>query len=236
MAIASISLIDFRAGAGEAEKAALVDRIRALGAQASVAADSLVATDLPPNRNGGDIIWRMEFGSDAHYEALVGSPDWISATEALQEQPAWGSAETFTFEPLAVGERGIWQRGGLYRLLVLTLDEGTPQALRQQFEAEMAATPAYVSTIQRWNFGRVRESAPGSRRWDYLWEQEFADITGFRGEYMLSPYHWGYLDRWYDSENPARIVDPHVGNSFCEIAGPVMFTRWERPAATPFAA
>lgn len=232
--VASISLINFRGGGSAAEKDALVDRVKRMSSLAAPAASALIASDLPPNRNGGDVIWRMEFESDVHYEALVTSPEWISANEALQSEPGWGSAESFTFEPLAVGERGEAQRGGLYRLLVLTLDEGTPIALREQFEAEMAATPAYISTIQRWNFARVRETAAGSRRWDYLWEQEFADISGFRGEYMLSPYHWGYLDRWYDGENPARIVDPYVGNSFCEIDAPVMFTRWTRPSAAPF--
>lgn len=226
-------MLDFREGASEAEKAALVARIQRISALAAPVAGVLVASDIPPNRNGGDIIWRLEFGSDADYHALIASPGWQEAEAALQADPALAAAETFTFEPTDVGERGEERRGGLYRLLVLALEEGTPDAVRAQFEAEMAAMPRYVSTIHRWNFGRVVDSGRPTR-WDYLWEQEYTDLAGFRGEYMNHPYHWGFIDRWYDPENSGRIVKPYVCNSFCSIDAPVMFTSWPRPAVVPF--
>lgn len=233
MAIARISLLNFRNGATEAEKEGVVGQVRRMSALASSVAGTLVAHDLPPNRNGGDVIWRLEFGSHADYEALSALPEWQTAHNALQADAGFGSAETFTYEPIAVGERGEDKRGGLYRLLVFAIDDATPDETRTRFEAEMAAMPSYVSTILRWNFGRVRDSGD-PHRWNYLWEQEFADLMGFRGEYMLHPYHWGFLDRWFDSENPARIVNPYLCNSFCSIDAPVMFSRWSRPPAVPF--
>lgn len=233
MSAGLISLIDFRAGATPAEKAALVERVRQLSALASRTAASFVASDLPPNRNGGDVILRLEFASEADCAALLASAEWQEADAGLRSEPGLGGIETLTFTPTVFGERGEEQRGGLYRLLVLALAEGTPAALRERFEAEMAAMPDHVGTILRWNFGRVTRS--GSRhRWDYVWEQEFADLAGFRGEYMLHPYHWGVIDPWFDSENPVRIVQPYVCNSFSAIDAPVMFTRWPRPAAVKF--
>lgn len=233
MGIARISMLSFREGASDAARAGLVARVRQMTALATPVAGGLVATDLPPNRNGGDIIWRLEFASEADYESLMAAPEWRQAEAALQADPALAAAETFAFTPLAVGERGEERRGGLYRLLVLALEEGTPPDLRARFEAEMAAMPSYVSSIHRWNFARVTDSA-GPHRWDYLWEQEYTDLAGFRGEYMSHPYHWGVVDIWYDPDNPARIVKPFLCNSFCNIDAPVMFTRWPRPTATPF--
>lgn len=233
MAIARISMLSFREGASAADKAALLQQVRQMTALASPLAGGLVAADLPPNRNGGDVIWRLEFAADADYDSLMASPEWRQAEAALQASPALAAAETFAFAPLAVGERGVERRGGLYRLLVLALEDGTPPDLRARFEADMTAMPEYVSTIHRWNFARVIHSA-GPNRWDYLWEQEYTDLTGFRGEYMNHPYHWAVVDRWYDTDNPARIVKPYVCNSFCSIDAPVMFTHWPRPEAVPF--
>lgn len=233
MTLARISLLSFREGASSTEKAAMVDRVRQLTALASRVAGALVAPDLPPNRNGGDVIWRLEFGSDAEYQALIASPEWLAGYTALEADAGFGLAETFTYAPIAVGERGEERRGGLYRMLVLALDDATPDEARLQFEAEMAGMPDYVSTILRWNFSKVTESL-GPNRWSYLWEQEFSDLAGFRGEYMAHPYHWGFIDRWYDDDNPARIVKPYLCNSFCTIDAPVMFTRWPRPPAAPF--
>ena len=76
--------------------------------------------------------------------------------------------------------------------------------------------PRYIGTIRNWAYHRVDDGAiVGPRRWTHVWEQEYADIGGLRGEYMLNPYHWGYVDPWFDPESPTRVVRPGVAHVFC---------------------
>jgi hypothetical protein len=53
-------------------------------------------------------------------------------------------------------------------------------------------------------------ASSGRRSWTHVWEQEFDDVAGLEGPYMLDPIHWGLVDGWFDPECPQRIVDPFL--------------------------
>ena len=55
----------------------------------------------------------------------------------------------------------------------------------------------------------------GARNWTHVWEQEYTDIGGLTGPYMLHPYHWSHIDRWYDPDCTDWIVDPHLCHTYC---------------------
>ena len=40
---------------------------------------------------------------------------------------------------------------------------------------------------------------------------------------MTHPYHWAFIDCWFDLESPTRIVDRRISNSLCRIERPVLF-------------
>ena len=54
------------------------------------------------------------------------------------------------------------------------------------------------------------------------WEQEYADIGGLMGPYMLHPYHWAVIDRWFDPECPDWIVNTRLCHSFAAFGAPVL--------------
>ena len=111
--------------------------------------------------------------------------------------------------------------GGVYRTLLLRVAPRTPEAVVAEFEADLLRMPLYISTIRAWRLSRVLR-ATGSSPWTHVWEQEFTDLDGLTGPYLMHPIHWAQVDRWFDPECPEVIVADRVCHSFCTIADPVL--------------
>ncbi len=109
------------------------------------------------------------------------------------------------------------------RTLLLTIAPGTPADVIERFERDTVAMPDHIGSIRSWALSRVDTSVPGaSTRWTHVWEQEFADVAGLVGEYLLHPYHWTHVDRWFDGEMPGHIVEPAIAHLYREASGPVL--------------
>ncbi len=81
-----------------------------------------------------------------------------------------------------------------------------------------------MPAIRNWSLSRVVDfvgDAP-PRKWTHAWEQDFETLEGLTQDYMMSPYHWGYLDGWYDPEMPWSIIEPELANLFCEARQSVL--------------
>ncbi|MYW05709.1 Dabb family protein [Streptomyces sp. SID3343] len=99
------------------------------------------------------------------------------------------------------------------RTLLLTVRAGTPADVVAEFESDLMAMPDHITTIGSWALSRV-EGAVRPSRWTHAWEQEYATVEGLTGEYLLNPYHWAYVDRWFDAEMPGVIVEPRLAHVF----------------------
>lgn len=104
------------------------------------------------------------------------------------------------------------------RTLLLRVRPDAPAAQVKQLETALLAMPQHISTIRSWSLSRVE----GSPQWTHAWEQEYADVEGLNGEYLLHPYHWTYVDRWFDPEVPGSIVEPALAHIFRWADGPVL--------------
>lgn len=223
-----LCLISWKPSARRREREAVQLRLK----QLSPSPGSLLIDDLPPNRNGGDMLWRVAFPSRACHDARVARADWQESEAFLDNHIAIEHIDRIAHMSVARADDRPGEPGGLYRVLALAIEPGTAASSVEAFEREMLAMPAYVTSILRWNFARVVESR-ARRAFTHVWEQEFADMSSFRGDYMDHPYHWGYLDRWFDSDNPARIVDGHLCNSFCAIDRPILLQMARAVALEP---
>ncbi len=73
--------------------------------------------------------------------------------------------------------------------------------------------------------GAPVELGPGERSksgWTHLWAQEFEKLDGLQIDYMVHPYHWSVVDRWFDCESPERIVAPDLAHAFCAMPRSVL--------------
>lgn len=102
------------------------------------------------------------------------------------------------------------------RTLLLAVRPGTPPGTVAAFEADLTAMPRHIPAICSWALSRA------TGRWTHAWEQEFADEAGLTGEYLLHPYHWTYVDRWFDAESSTAIVGPRLAHLYRAASGPVL--------------
>jgi hypothetical protein len=169
---------------------------------------ALIGAAVKPNINGGDLIWRASFPD--------GKGPSAADLEALAADPAIAGVDWAIFETQAAGDPRPDIPGGVYRCLILAVPEDLFEGTLAQFDTETVRMPDHIDTILRWTLGKV-SARGGARRWTHVWEQEYADLEGFTGEYMMNPYHFAFIDRWYDIETPERIVDRRICNSLCPI-------------------
>ncbi|KUI01174.1 stress responsive protein [Mycolicibacterium acapulense] len=191
--------------ADEAARDRLLDELRgaALGCGAERA---LVEPTLPGVRNGGDILMHLRFDGHAQCDSATGAFDRVFADPAVRRV----NGATYTGSPIIAS----LERGTVYRTLLLRVQPDTDAATVARFEDDLRLLPRYVTSICTWQLSRV-ESAVGTSPWTHVFEQEFVDVDGLMGPYLMHPIHWGHVDRWFDPECPEVIVRDRVCHSFC---------------------
>jgi hypothetical protein len=187
---------------------ALLDKLRAT-AEASEAEHVLIEPTLPGVRNGGDILMNVRFQS---------SDDWVTVAERFATaltNPAITHIDGAEYRG-ATRQTETSKRATVYRTLLLRVAPDSDDAVVKRFEADLRLLPRYVRTITSWQLSRV-ENAIGASPWTHVFEQEFTDIEGLMGPYLMHPIHWAYVDRWFDPECPDVIVRDRVCHSFCNV-------------------
>jgi hypothetical protein len=194
--------------ADETSRDGLVEELRAAAAS-SGAERALVAPTLPGVRNGGDILMHLRFRHPSEWDSVSASFAEMLAGPAVQRV----NGAIYTGTPVVAAEDHM-DHGTVYRTLLLRVQPGTDEATVTRFEDDLRLLPHYVTSICTWQLSRV-ESAVGTSPWTHVFEQEFKDLDGLMGPYLMHPIHWAYVDRWFDPECPEFIVRDRVCHSFC---------------------
>lgn len=194
------------------------DRDRLLGELGAAAAEAgalrwVVEPTLHGTRNGGDILVHLRFAT-AHDRARAARRFAAPMTDPAVRQV---NGAGYSGEPERCGD----SPGTVYRALLLRVSPGAAQATVAHFEHELSTMPRHVRTIRAWQLSRV-DDAIGTTRWTHVFEQEFSDVDGLMGPYLMHPIHWAVVDRWFDPECPDVIVRDRVCHSFCAITEPIL--------------
>ncbi|MBU9762827.1 Dabb family protein [Mycobacterium sp. TNTM28] len=192
----------------ESERSRILGALRD-AAERSGALRSVVEPTLPGSRNGGDILVHLRFACDSDWEN--------SRFDAALTDPAITRVNGVTYHgsPMRRGS------GTVYRALLLRVSAEVEAETVAAFERELTLMPRYVPTIAAWQLSRV-EQAIGTSEWTHVFEQEFTDVDGLMGPYLMHPIHWAVVDRWFDPETTDMIVRDRVCHSFCELNHPVL--------------
>jgi hypothetical protein len=195
-----------------------VDRDRVLatvraGAAATEARHRLVEPTLPGVRNGGDILVHLRFNAKDQWRSV--ETDFAAA----MTDPAITRVNGAGYS--GVASHSGFLPGTVYRALLLRVHPGTDADTVARFEAELRLMPRYVKTIRAWQLSRVDEPV-GTSEWTHVFEQEFTDVDGLMGPYLMHPIHWAVVDRWFDPECPDVIVRDRVCHSFCAMPDSVL--------------
>jgi hypothetical protein len=199
-----VRLIDAVDGPAQAR---LLARLRQAAAIAG-SAEALVQPTLPGVRNGGDILMRLRFREAAEWVSVEPSFDSILALPEVSRV----NGATYSGNPITA--RDI--PASIYRTLLLRVQPDTDHATVQRFEDDLRLLPRYVTSIAKWQLSHV-DSAIGTSPWTHVFEQEFRDLDGLTGPYLMHPIHWAHVDRWFDPECPDVIVRDRVCHSFSNV-------------------
>jgi hypothetical protein len=244
--VAQVALSD---GTPDSNADALTERLASCADRVGEIQHSHAARNSTGSQGGGDLTWDLGFESDAACAALfersgpVPGIGLVGALGAVLDglENAVAQTDAVIIEPIAeqVAQPDLV---GVKRTLLLRVREGTPAEQTAHFERDMLAMPNHVPAIRNWSFGRVR-SRPKlpvddhrnlerhrtmESHWTHVWEQEFATADGLLVDYMLSPYHWGFIDPWFDLECPQCIVETRLAHVFCPARRPVLC--WGSPS------
>lgn len=130
----------------------------------------------------------------------------------LTRVPGFIRADRVTYQSIGSGNRDANLSNGIWRTLLLRVRPGADVQQVQAFEQDLLRMPHYMQGIRNWNLSKV--TSPSS--WTHVWQQEYASIDDLLGEYLLHPFHWGWVDRWFDPEFPEWTVD-HLSHAFCPL-------------------
>ncbi len=202
-----------------------------LGEQGDYVMQSHAALHIEGSLGAGDLIWDFELADE----------DALSRLEARLTEAGWSAlfetAESADQAPLAALSRvEAWrvEAGdshvplpdlvGIKRTNLVRVRESAAKSSVEQWLREVIALPDHVPAIRNWSLARVHPIGPTTPRvcWTHAWEQEFETLEGLVMDYMMSPYHWGWLDGWYDPEMAHSIVEPDLAHLYCEASGNVL--------------
>ena len=203
------------AGKLDASRHADIERAVTQAAALAGVRRSHLGRHYPGAAGGGQYTWDVSFdGRD---------PGTLHQSRGLRQLVADGRLrlDTVAFERqhLAVPEPDI--RDCVKRTLFLRVLPGTPPEAVERFERDMLGMPRYIDAIRNWAFSRTDPELHPTP-WTHVWEQEYRELDGLEEDYMLSPYHWGLVDGWYDPESPQRIVDTNLAHVYCPAATTIL--------------
>jgi hypothetical protein len=198
-----------------ADTAALIHDLRVTTGSSRQVLDSALAPTLPEASATGDLIWRLHFANEADASAWA-AEDGRAAQAIMNDRARVREVNSVGYVGGRAGSKQMLERG-IYRFLLIRLDEAASSADGAQFEYETYEMGHYIPSIVQWRISRVSEGS-GTSAWTHLWEQEYQDLDGLLKTYMLHPHHWAWINRWYDPECPEHIVRT-VCQSFCRFDG-----------------
>lgn len=175
---------------------------------------------LPGSYNVGDFIWRVSFeDARAGRRALADGAWRDTERQLLGDRDRVAQVEHAASERSVAGGQSPGR--GVYRVALFCANQAPSPERLARFAAETEAMPRHIRSIRSWRLATACE-AEGSRPWTHVWEQEYADLEGLTGAYMMHPYHWAHVDRWFDPEWPEWLVDRMLCHAFCTTSAPVI--------------
>lgn len=215
-----MKLISVRPEASAAERAALLAVLEAAPERNPQIQGARLHPTVPGVHKCADFIWRVQFANERAYRACIRTSDWLQVDKALQAGiVSHIDSAAYMEEARGLSEPGM--KNGRYRALLVARRPGIGAEKFARYEAEQREMARYMPAIQNWSLSRVLEGS-GDRQWDYVWEQEFQDHDPWMKSYMLHPYHWARIHRWFDPESPDWIHDPWHALSLCEFTDSIL--------------
>ncbi|WP_302961963.1 Dabb family protein [uncultured Adlercreutzia sp.] len=198
--------VTFAEGVDDAAK----DQFVAEARQAAEAVSSVYLADkvLEPPMPGGDFVCEVGFADQAAYEQAKGQASW-EALDALMHD----GGKVANCEFIAYGEGTLTlqetEESACHRVLFFSLRDGADPAMVEKMESVMNDMTAHVPGLRNCKFAPVVESS-GTDEWAYAYECDFDDPMTFLGKYMSTPFHFLYIDKFFEPACGEWVVNTNL--------------------------
>ncbi|MDH4874701.1 Dabb family protein [Pseudomonas sp. BN515] len=136
---------------------------------------------------------------------------------SLEDLPGVARVDRLGHRRIGGGTRAPGLTGGVLRTLLLRVRTDVAASHVEALERELLAMPNYMAGIRNWQLGRVTSDSS----WTHVWQQEFAEVGDLHGEYLMHPYHWGWVDRWFDPAFPEWTVEA-ICHAYCPLPASIL--------------
>lgn len=223
-ALAFVGQVGLAPGCDRVEREAVARRLGEAGRAIEGIVGSHAGVHLDLSVGGLDLTWDLQARDEAGARAFEARLAGKGLTELAPDLAP--RIETIEVARPRVLASGIRRPGlvGIKRTLWLCVEPSASSEEIARFEEETPLLAEAIPAIRNWRWSRLSASGSGTgaTRWTHLWEQEFERVEGLQVDYMSSPAHWGYVDRWFDPEMPERIVDLWLAHTACHESAPVL--------------
>ena len=208
--------LHLRPEADRADRDALEAALSAAGRLPGVRRAHL-AENIDVRFGAGHYTWDVCYESAGAAQAARASDQWRQTLAPLLDR-LLAAFEPVALENVGAGSRRPDLRAGIKRTALFRLLPDVSAERRSRFERELLAMPEYIPEILNWRLSRASAATEAARPdWSYVWEQEYADLAGLNGAYMVHPYHWAYLDGCFDPESGRQIIDGRMCHAYCPM-------------------
>ncbi len=145
------------------------------------------------------------------YQALLAAVN-DTANFSVYEFAAYGSdRENFT------DRQGICHRVLIFHML----PEFHTEELEKMLVENIVRFPTFVPKMVNCKLSKIVETS-GTNHWDYAFECDYEEIMDYFGQYLMTPYHWGFIDRFFEPSAKEFFIDPNLASVYCFAPTPFL--------------
>ena len=214
--IRTTSFVHLQPGADPQCVDRLVESVRAADGEIDVLAVDAARTT-PKSHRAGDVMLLGAF-ADAEAAARTRAHPYVESVVRPLVEACAAHVETVRYPqgPATLQQPDLTD--GIQRTLLLHVNRETDPALVERFERDLADMPRYIDSIRNSALSRVEAMTDSlGPEYTHVWEQEFFDLDGLTGPYMMHGYHWSLVDAWFDAQAGHPIVDPRLIHASCGL-------------------
>jgi hypothetical protein len=214
--IRTTSFVHLQPGADPQCVDRLVESVRAAVGEIDVLAVDAARTT-PNSHRAGDVMLLGAF-ADAEAAARTRAHPYVESVVRPLVEACAARVETVHYPQGPATLRQPDLTDGIQRTLLLHVHRETDPALVERFERDLADMPRYIDSIRNSALSRVETMTDSlGPEYTHVWEQEFVDLDGLTGPYMMHGYHWSLVDAWFDAQAGHPIVDPRLIHASCGL-------------------
>lgn len=206
----AVYLVTYAAGMDDAAKEAFQSNMQELAA--AVSEVNLVSPLLMGSYPGGDLYVEVGFADQAAYEAAKAGEAFAALDAAAKDESTVANLEFAAF-----GEgKSNFTDGEAYghRVLLFHVLDNATEELKAEMEENIIRFPTFVTGMVNCKICKVVESS-GSNQWDYAFECDYDTPYTYVGAYLATPYHWGFIDRYFEPSAKEFFIDPNLTSVYC---------------------